>query len=226
MPSLLFRGVKVNRFDDRATEAGLFCRVYLRADYSEPVREEMEWDPLPGCASMMKIDAEIAAVEKFVLEPVEPELGQFRIDGSAIDVADFRVHRVKIENSEATTTEIRFILRTKDEAAEAAFALWMRHIRAGVGTLKINFPVQQELFDQPASAANGDSGSSAAVVDSPPSEKPEPGGKCQYCLDDQPIDPENPRLHLVKEGRRTRKMNCARFVPTPISGRGTVVEIQ
>ena len=54
--TIQFRGVKIRYFDERREgETGLFTRIHLTADPSDPVFEVMDWDTIPDCVGSGKL---------------------------------------------------------------------------------------------------------------------------------------------------------------------------
>jgi hypothetical protein len=144
---ILFRGAIVRYCDLRADEAGPFVRVHLSADFSAPVRQEMGWGEIPDSITSCKLEGKLDA-RHLVLTPNQQQLRQHEIQISADDVSDFQVSRTEGEDGGSKQTALRFALRSRQEGAAAQLENWLRVIGDGSATLKVEYAVQQKLFDQ------------------------------------------------------------------------------
>lgn len=162
MSKILFRGATVRYCDIRADEAGPFVRVHLSADFSRPVREEMEWGEIPDSITSCKLEGKLDA-RALVLTPNQQQLRQHEIQITADDVSDFQVARTEGEDGGAKQTHLRFVLRSRQDGAAAQIENWLRVIGDGAATLKVEYAVQQKLFE--AANATSEAEDDGEVID-------------------------------------------------------------
>lgn len=144
--TLIMRGARVRYVDvRREDEAGVFTRLHLAADLSDPVREFMEWDEIPDCVSSCKLTGQITA-RSLSLTPNEKPLQQHAFDIECSDVSDFAVAALKDDDGEVCNHELRFIARSVEIGAAAKLDAYLRTVGGGVGQLRVSY-VKQESLD-------------------------------------------------------------------------------
>ena len=144
MSKILFRGAIVHFADIRRAESGLFDRLHLTADFTEPVAEAMEWATIPDCCTSSKLSGELAA-QTLTLTPTAKALKQHEMELECGDVSDFQVVVVKGEDGESSHRELRFVARSAQEGAAAAVESWIRVMGEGLAALKISYTEQSTL---------------------------------------------------------------------------------
>src|SRR4051812_44989991 len=75
---ITFRGVRIMNFDVRQSSKGetTFVRVHMRADFSDPVKEAMDWEPRPQGWNGGDLTGELTGVE-MMLKPSQKELDRY-----------------------------------------------------------------------------------------------------------------------------------------------------
>lgn len=175
MQKLIFRGAYIRYMDLRQDEeAGAFVRLHLTAAYSEPVQQAMDWEPVPESITSAKLSGRLAATH-LILTPNGRELKQHELQISCNDVCDFQLFRVKNEDGETTSTELRFQAKTSQEGAAALIENYIRRIGKGEGQLRVSYTKQEEL-DLGEDAGEKDTG-------------------CIDCNNGVPLDANDPSLH-------------------------------
>lgn len=145
MPKMIMRGAYIRYMDVRKEkESGVFCRLHCTASFSEPVREAMEWGPLPEGMQSAKLDGRLSATH-LIMTPNGHELKRNEIQLDVNEVADFQAVRVQSDDGESTRIELRFIVRTGQEAAEASIGQYMRAIGRGEAQFRVAYDQQDEL---------------------------------------------------------------------------------
>ncbi len=145
MQKLIFRGCYIRYYDGRHDEdAGAFVRIHLTADYSEPVQEAMGWEAVPESIQSAKLTGRLAATH-LILTPNGRELKQHELQISCNDVCDFQLFRVKNEDGETTSTELRFQAKTSQAGAAALIENYVARIGKGAGQLRVSYTKQEEL---------------------------------------------------------------------------------
>lgn len=145
MGKLIFRGAYIRYMDVRQDEdAGAFVRLHLTADYSQPVQEAMDWEPVPESITSAKLAGRLAATH-LILTPNGPELRQHELQLSCTDVCDFQLFRVQNDDGETTRTELRFQAKSAQDGAAALVENYIRRIGKGIGQLRVSYTKQEEL---------------------------------------------------------------------------------
>ncbi len=140
--SILFRGSTLKFFDLRQGKEGgdVFCRIHMAADFSEQVREAMEWD-VGESPTDAKLPGELLATS-FILTPGDPQLRDFELNFAITSVEDFRVVTLKDDDGEPCGRELRFIVRTPTDGVEGFIGQYVRRVGRHQGALKISYSKQ------------------------------------------------------------------------------------
>jgi hypothetical protein len=177
METILFRGVFVRHFDERRKgEVGVFTRIHLTADPSQPVFAAMGWEDVPDCVgSGAPLIGELVC-RSLTLTPIDPGLGKQAIALTCIEASDFELARVKAKDGESSSSELRFSVRSQASEAAALLSNWMRTIGEGRATLKLDYSAvnraakketaqdEAPLFAQASSAEQADPGTAELVL--------------------------------------------------------------
>ena len=140
METILFRGVLLRHFDERRkNEVGVFTRIHLTADPSQPVFEAMGWDDVPDCVGSGAPLIGALVCRNMMLTPVDPALRKQAFSLTCIDADDFELARVKAKDGESYSAELRFNVRSQAAEAAALLTNWMRTIGEGRATLQIDY---------------------------------------------------------------------------------------
>ncbi len=140
--SILFRGSVLKFFDLRQGKEGadVFVRIHMSADFSEQVREAMEWD-VGESPTDAKLPGELLATS-FILTPGDPQLRDFELNFAITSVEDFRVVTLKDDDGEPCGRELRFVVRTPTDGVEAYLGQYVRRVGRHQGALKISYSKQ------------------------------------------------------------------------------------
>lgn len=146
MPKMLFRGAIVRFVDARYDEKSKmrYARINLTSDYSDPVREAMEWGETPEGFTSAKLTGEITATH-LILTPNGRELKQYEVQLSAKELGGFGLFRVKNQDGEGTHLELRFQIVSADPDAGPKLWEYVGQIGRGVAQLRVNFEAQSEM---------------------------------------------------------------------------------
>jgi hypothetical protein len=187
MSKLICRGCRVRYADVRESKAGVYTRLYLTADFSDTVREQMGWEP-PGVLSG-KLDGELNATH-FILTPNQKELRQHELQLDAVSVDDFQYFQVKDAENETTSEEMRFVIHTAVDGASALVENYMRRVGTSdksIGQLRINYEVQEAIPLEDAPTAQ-------AKLEGAEAEQPLDTG-CIACNNEIPLVDGDPSMH-------------------------------
>lgn len=166
MPTIRFRGAVIRYADLRyEEEAGKFVRLHFTADWTDVVREHMEWEDLPDSVTNAKLTGKLTG-RNLILTPNGKELQQHELQITVSDVSDFQLFRVKSDDGETKHAELRFIVRSQEPGAMALIESYIEAIGRGDAALKIAHEKQEELplgEGEQAEAAPEDAGDGDTV---------------------------------------------------------------
>lgn len=149
--TITFRGARIRYVDlRRDDEAGVFARIHLTADYSDPVRDEMGWEPIPATLTAGKLIGRLSA-QHLVLTPTDDKLCRSEIQMECSEVTDFQLAPLKSDGGEVIGHELRFICRTIDPTAISLLDNYLRVIGGGTANLRVAY-VEQAAFEAEPSA--------------------------------------------------------------------------
>lgn len=147
METIQFRGVKIRYFDERReSETGLFTRIHLSADPSDPVFEAMGWEKIPDCIGSGKLTGSLVARD-LVLTPVDPALRKQAFQLTCIEVSDFFLARVKEDDGESKVAELRFIVRSQAAQASALLSAYWRVLGDAPAMLTVDYSAAKREVD-------------------------------------------------------------------------------
>lgn len=145
MPRLILRGAYIRYADIRMEkEGGVFVRMHCSATFSEPVRKAMNWGPLQEGSHRADLDGLLTATT-LIMTPNSKELNQHEIQIDVKEIGDFKVVRLLDEDGESTQTELRFVVRSGQEAVGAAIENYMRLIGRGEAQFRVAYEAQGKL---------------------------------------------------------------------------------
>jgi hypothetical protein len=145
VPKLIFRGASIRfvdlRYDDKSKST--YTKLNFTAQFSEPVREAMEWGEPPEGLATGNLDGEMNATH-FILTPNGSELKQHEMQLDAKTIGAFQFVRSDDGN------KLRFQIVTSVDGAAALAEQYLRVIGAGEAQLRVNYEQQEELDIAPA----------------------------------------------------------------------------
>jgi hypothetical protein len=150
MPKITFRGAYIRYADLRyREEAGAFVRIHLTSDFTDEVKEKMEWTDVPKHIESCKLEGVLRA--KFlVLEPNEKELRKFPLEIELNDASDFQLAPIRNDDGDIMRHQLRFQASSSQKGAIAAIEAYIERMGTHVGKLVLDFEKQEKLDLQPA----------------------------------------------------------------------------
>ena len=142
MNNITFRGAYIRFADLRINEAGVFCRLHLTAELTDPVAEAMSWDAIPECIDSAKLEGALTS-QKLTLTPNQKQLADDAIEMECSEVSEFQV--VRVTENESTRTELRFTARVSQAGAIQWVENYLRTAGQDPGALKVSYVKQEEL---------------------------------------------------------------------------------
>ena len=143
MSKLIFRGAWIRDFSTKWDEKlGVSVTVNFASDFTDVVREELEWGELPDGYKSGKLEGSCAA-SHFILTPNQKEFKEHELQMAASTIGSFEVKSVETDSS--NRTELWFKVRSGVEGAAAQLEDYLRHIGHGIGQLKVDYERQSEL---------------------------------------------------------------------------------
>jgi len=163
--TIIFRGVVLKHFDGRQSPDGatFFTRMNLSAEFSDTVRENMDWDDPGDCikpGSPAKLTGELLG-HNFILTPGDKRLKDKELQLGIKDVTDFQVITLKDDEGEPSGRQLRFQVRTEEDGAAALCEQYVRSVGRHEGQLKISYIPQPKQEPLPL----GDTSKSNTEVD-------------------------------------------------------------
>lgn len=147
MPKLIFRGTKIRfidlRYDDKSKTP--YVKVNFTSAFSDPVRQAMEWGEVPAGFASANLDGEFNATHMILTPNGGAEMKQHEMQINAKEIGGFKLVRVKGDDGDSTSNELRFQVVTADP--EAAFKLrdYISKIGKGEAQLRVNYTQDGEL---------------------------------------------------------------------------------
>lgn len=146
MPKLIFRGAFVRfvdlRYDDKSKTC--YTKINFTADFSEPIREAMEWGEPPAGFASADLDGDLVA-SHLILTPNGKELKDQELQIDARAIGSFKLVRVSDGQEGATHNELRFQVATTIPDAAARLSQYLSVIGKGEAQLRVNYEQQAEL---------------------------------------------------------------------------------
>ncbi len=141
MPKMIFRGASIRYVDIRQTEAGVFSRIHMRADWSEPVREEFGWPEIDDTLrSPVKLRGELIG-SHMVLTPNGP-IKNSEIQIEVKDVTDFSLVKKSGGEDGIEECSLNFIVRSAQEGAAGVVEAYLRVAGQAEAQLQISYQAQ------------------------------------------------------------------------------------
>lgn len=151
MSNSIMRGAYLSHVVIQSNESGTFCRLNVRADYSDSVREENGWQELGINSKFVDLIGEMPAgrlaltSQQILTNGSCPEL---RIAFDSIGT--FRAVRVKAKDQESSRVELRFHIRSSDPNAAGLCQGYKRDAKKTLGELRISDGKEVEEERPPA----------------------------------------------------------------------------
>ena len=140
MSKLIFRGASIRFVDLRYDEKSktTYTKLNFIADFSEPVREAMEWGEPPAGLSSGDLDGEMNATH-FILTPNGKELKAHEMQLDTKTIGAFRF--VRSEEGD----KLKFQIISSVDGAAALVEQYLRTIGVGDAQLRVNYEYQEEM---------------------------------------------------------------------------------
>lgn len=147
--TVIFRGAFIRHLDLRQGKEGgdVFTRIHVSAEFSDVVREKMEWEDPGDSITSAKLKGELLA-QNFILTPGDKALRQWELQIAITDASDFQVVMLKDDDGEPSGRQLRFIVRSPGDGVEAQVGQYIRRVGRHEGQLRISYEpqaVQEEL---------------------------------------------------------------------------------
>ncbi len=141
--SIIFRGAFIRHLDLRQGKEGgdVFTRIHVSAEFSDVVREKMEWEDPGDSITSAKLTGELLA-QNFILTPGDKALKQWELQIAITDASDFQVVVLKDDDGEPSGRQLRFIVRSPGDGVEAQVGQYIRRVGRHEGQLKISYEPQ------------------------------------------------------------------------------------
>lgn len=147
---VVFRGAFIRYLDVRMGKEGgeVFSRIHLSSEFTDTIREKMDWDDPGECVSSAKLNGALLA-QSFELVPGDKNLKNQALDIVISDVSDFQVVALKDDEGEVSGRQLRFIARSPGDGVAALIEQYIRRVGKHQGELKISYEPQAKQTDLP-----------------------------------------------------------------------------
>lgn len=147
MPKMIFRGAIIRFFDWRRNDnGGQFVRIHFSADFTDPIRESMEWGEVQEGAKRTSLEGTVTATN-LILTPNGRELKTSEIQLTAQEIRDFVFVRGKANEKTGKSRPDRmdFIVTCAQNGAAAIIEEYGNVIGKGAAQLRVGYEEQSEL---------------------------------------------------------------------------------
>jgi len=141
--TITFRGCFIRHADIRQGREGgdVFTRIHMSAEFSDTVRDKMEWEDPGDSITSAKLTGELLA-QNFILTPGDKALKQHELQIAITDASDFQVVQLRDDEGEPAGRQLRFIVRSPGDGVEAQVGQYIRRVGRHEGQLKISYEPQ------------------------------------------------------------------------------------
>jgi hypothetical protein len=144
MPSVTFRGAEIRYLDLRQDEAGVFSRIHMTADLSEPLMEAMGWAKVPDSISTGKLSGAMAATH-MILTPNDKEFAKHEMQFNVSEIKDFTFTCEKNDEGRVTGRSVRFVVVSADNGLPVLVENWLRQVGGVSAAAKVGYAVQENI---------------------------------------------------------------------------------
>lgn len=143
LSSVTFNGVEIRYNDTRRDEAGVFNRIHIAFQPSEPVMNALEWDALPDSIPSGKLTGRLAATH-VILTPTDKALRQHELQFAVSEVRDFGFNSKIGDEGQILKRTITATIVTSEKIA-AHIENWLSIVGHASAVAKIGYAQQQQL---------------------------------------------------------------------------------
>jgi hypothetical protein len=141
--TIIFRGCFIRHADIRQGREGgdVFTRIHVSAEFSDTVRDTMDWEDPGDSITSAKLTGELLA-QNFILTPGDKALKQHELQIAITDASDFQLVVLRDDEGEPAGRQLRFIVRSPGDGVEALVGQYIRRVGRHEGQLKISYEPQ------------------------------------------------------------------------------------
>lgn len=145
--TITFRGAVLRDMDLRqaAKGASTFVRMHLVSDFTDVIREALEWEDLPDTYKDGSPKAATLNGVKLSVKPNGRELNQYAFTMPIRQVKDFRVNTVKEGDDEIR--QLSFTVETSVKRAYATIGKFIEAVGSAKCQVKIEYATEEENAD-------------------------------------------------------------------------------
>ena len=145
MSSMIIRGTRILEYSGFCNASGQFTVEFkCRANWSEPVCQEMDWTVEPHGFGNGNLDGCLHGIN-MILEPNKAALKDYRFDIGISKVDKFK-HVARVKDGEVEGRELEFVVTSVADDAGAVVEAYIRHCGPGDdrGQARIQFNAEEQ----------------------------------------------------------------------------------
>lgn len=143
MSSVVFNGCEIRYLDLRRDEGGVFSRIHIAFQPSQPVMEALGWDPWSDSIPRGPLTGRLAGTH-IILTPTDKALKKHEIQFGVNEVRDFSFTSETNDEGHIISRTIRATVVTGEKIA-AVIENWLSVVGEASAIAKLGYTVQQQL---------------------------------------------------------------------------------
>lgn len=141
--SVVFNGVEIRYNDTRRDEGGVFNRVHIAFNPSDPVMEALGWEDLPDSIPSGKLTGRLAGTH-IIFTPTDKGLKRHEMQFGVQEIRDFGFTSETDDEGEIVARTIKATILTNEKVA-ALVENWLCIVGHASAIAKVGFTVQEKL---------------------------------------------------------------------------------
>ena len=143
MSNVIFNGVEIRYLDVRRDEGGVFSRIHIAFNPSDPVMEAMGWDPWPDSIPRGPLTGRLAGTH-VIITPTDKSLKQHEVQFGVNEVRDFSFTSETNDDGHIIARTIRATLVSAERIA-ALIENYLSIVGEASAVAKIGYTAQPSL---------------------------------------------------------------------------------
>jgi len=142
--AVVFRGAYIRSFTMKNGTDGRGIRVEVTADWTDKVREHMEWEEISHGVGACDLTGRLAA-NVVTLTPSKNDLKQHALEFEASEVGGFALIPQLDKEGEVTGRELRFTIKTAQLDAAKKIERYVQTLGREAAQMRVSYEKQENL---------------------------------------------------------------------------------